>query len=459
MRALAYFTIDPEAPRTDPAGLEQLTRRFEAFCTTKRHTSMGVFAEDVREAGRPRYQEMLEHIRKSKVGFLIVVPDAGHLGPTLQEQVGRVLELDSMSCQVVCDDPEVPDPLQSAMRAAQGSPASAARRDRIREGMRAKAARGLGLGKPPYGYRVSHDGVLRPVDTEAEVVRSIFRMYLEQEGGVRAIARDLNDRGLRTRRGQRWSMVTVRDILRNSAYIGTYRRFGLRIPGSYEAVVSDSDFRQVQERMQSRSPVRRHPKGEPFLLSSILYCGHCGQRMMGVTRRQTWRRKDGERARGEYRYYQCQSRINRSQCQYHTTRAIPLEEEVLDKVKAFTPATFSHSANGNGASSGDRTQVESRLKALSRRYADVVQRAAGGGITLQQLRVAVEEIDAAQRSVEERLAVLDGGEEGMRGLLESHHEKVHSMWDGMDIAERQEALRALVAKVIVKDGSVEVVPR
>ena len=41
-----------------------------------------------------------------------------------------------------------------------------ARRDRIREGMRAKAARGLGLGKPPYGYRIGHDGTAHPVITD-----------------------------------------------------------------------------------------------------------------------------------------------------------------------------------------------------------------------------------------------------------------------------------------------------
>ncbi len=420
---------------------------------------MGVFAEDPCQPGRLRYAEMLEHIRKSRVGFLVVVPGAADLGDTLEEQVGRVLELDSLSCQVLCDDPEVPDPLQNALKLLQGSPAAAARRDRIKEGMRAKAARGLGLGKPPYGYRIGYDGVLRPVEDEAHVVRYIFRTYLEHDGGVRAIARDLNDRGLRTRRGQRWSMVTVRDILRNSAYIGTYRRFGLRIPGSYEPIISDPDFRQVQERMQSRSPVRRHPRGEPFLLASILYCGHCGQRMMGVTRRQTWRRKDGERARGEYRYYQCQSRINRSQCQYHTTRAAELEELVLERVKALTPDLFAVSRNGTDHGSSDRSQAEGRLKALGRRYVDAVQRAASGGMTLQQLKAAVTELDAARQSLQERLLLIDGGHERLRDMMEAQHNRLHSEWDDMAIGDRQEVLRALVSKVIIKDGTVEVVPR
>ena len=83
--------------------------------------------------------------------------------------------------------------------------------------MRAKAAKGLGLGKPPFGYKILWDGAFAVVEDEAEIVRAMFDRYATTDGGVRAVATWLNDAGKRTRRGQRWSMVTVRDILRNTA--------------------------------------------------------------------------------------------------------------------------------------------------------------------------------------------------------------------------------------------------
>ena len=58
-------------------------------------------------------------------------------------------------------------------------------------------------------------------------MRYIFRLYLKDGLGIRRIARRLNEEGLRTRRDGLWSMVTVRDILRNRAYVGTYSRFGV----------------------------------------------------------------------------------------------------------------------------------------------------------------------------------------------------------------------------------------
>ena len=114
--------------------------------------------------------------------------------------------------------------------------------------------------------------------------------------------------------------------------------------------------------MTSRSPGRRRGRSAPFVLAGLLYCGHCGQRMMGVTRHQTWHRKDGERRRGEYRYYQCQSRINRSQCDYRTVRAAEVDDRVLAQIRSAgadgarqvedetEPGTVARSAADNGRS-------------------------------------------------------------------------------------------------------------
>jgi site-specific DNA recombinase len=447
MRSIGYFTFDP----TNADAEVSLTRAYEDFAARGGHIATGCFAEDVSVDGRPKWDEMLKTIEDSRLGYLVVVPSAEHLGPTLQEKVRRVLDLDTLSCETVCDDAEYPDPLQNAVR-AQSGPDS--RRERIREGMRAKAAKGLGLGKPPFGYKIIYDGTFRVVEPEAVVVRAMYDRYANDDGGVRAVASWLNDAGHRTRRGQRWSMVTVRDILRNTAYIGTYRRFGLRLPASYEAIVDRNVYRQVQEKMQGRSPVRRNPKGEPFLLSGIIYCGHCGQRMMGVTRRQTWRRKDGERARAEYRYYQCQSRINRNQCEYRTVSAPELEESVLDQVKrgmADGSTSAPDVAPDPNRTDEVRKEILSRAAGMRRRYQAVVERAATGGMTLAQLRAVTVEAEASMQATADQLALVDSGAEGVRQLAESSRERLAYLWDDLAIGERQEVLRTLVAKVTVKD--------
>ena len=436
--------------------LQSMNRRFDEYCAEGGHLAAGTFADTTDNGERPRWNTMVSQIKESGLGYLVVVPSAAHLGATLEERIERVLAMDAILCKVVCDDPELPDPLQSAVSFERST-----RGERIRAGMLAKAARGMGLGKSPYGYRLQVDGSLRLVEEEAEVVRSMFQSYADGRGGVRAIAQDLNDHGLRTRSGRRWSMITVRDILRNTAYVGTYRRFGLRMPDTHDRVVTPQLFRQVQDLMRSRNhvPSRSFTKGDPFLLTGMIYCGHCGQRMMGVTRRQTWRRKDGERIRGEYRYYQCQSRINRNQCAYRTVRAPAIEDEAVGAVRALFPLDGEVDASTGAVRTAlQRKEAERRLDALSRKYRATIHRAAIGGINLRELRAAQEETARAKRSLRDRQARAADDAEAVTLFIEDEREKLHYLWEDIDVAERRDALQTLVSRVVVTDGRAEVVP-
>ena len=423
---------------------------------------MTLFTDQQEETDWQALDDMIQHIRESGSGFLVVVGDPTHLGSTLEEAVERLLAIDQLGSQVICTNAEMPDPLQGLMRSFLSTGSGAARRRRIREAMQAKALLGLGLGRPPYGYRIGIGGKLEEVPREAELVRLMFRLYGEEGLGVRSIAGYLNERGFRTRRGQGWSMVTIRDILRNSVYIGTYARFGLRLPGAHQRLVSPQEFRQAQDLMQSRSPMGRRVGTEPFLLSGLVYCGQCGNRMIGVTRRQTWRHKDGQRMRGVYRYYQCQSRTNQSRCDYHTWRAADLEDAVVAKVRqelaevetaalpARSPATSA--ANLDGPATQERGAAWPTH--LRRRYLRYLQRAADGAISLSRLRTLLEEL-LRERKVWERAADARGDR---GGALPSHTLIAQNPdgWERTDWATRREVLKSLVEYVEVRDREVVV---
>ena len=325
MRAIGYFCAQA-GPGAETAILEQ-QEAFDAYCRRNRHQTVATFTEDSPDGDHSGFEEMLNHMRSSGSEYLVVLPDAHYVGDSMESVVRRVLELDALRAKVVCSDSEMPDPLQQALRHWRKG---GSRGERIRSAMMAKALRGEGLGKPPYGYAIGSDGRLEVVPEESEAVRLIFRMYNRDGVGMRRIVRSLNEKGVPTRGGRGWSLVTVRDVLRNRSYLGTYTRFGLRVPANHPAIIDRDDFRLAQEKMERGRTRRRasHPS-EPFLLSGLAYCANCGNRMMGVSRRQGWRRKDGTSSVGQYRYYQCQSRANQGTCGYHTWRAGDLEEAAL----------------------------------------------------------------------------------------------------------------------------------
>ena len=59
---------------------------------------------------------------------------------------------------------------------------------------------------------------------EAEIVRTIFRMYTEQGKGFRRIAQELNGLGYRSKNGKKFSHNSVGDIISNSKYYGNLTR-------------------------------------------------------------------------------------------------------------------------------------------------------------------------------------------------------------------------------------------
>ena len=440
MRALGYFRTEDGPDRRG-----ELEQAFLDYCHIHLHQPVKTFGDTAlaEDGPLPEYDRLVRYMGESRGSFLVVVPDAEHLGGDLESVVRRLVELESAGAKVICEDDDHPDPLQGALRSLGVKGVSRERSRLIRESMHARALDGRGLGRPPYGYGIGATGTLEVVPEEAWIVQLVYSLYTIEGLGLRLIAQRLNARGFLTRRGGKWSVATIRDILRNSVYMGTYTRYGLRLPKSHGAIVSPEVFRAAQDATRARRPVRRRRNREPFLLSGLVYCAYCGNRMMGVTRRQMWKRKDGRRARGVYRYYQCQSRNNLSLCDYHTWRASRLEDTVLAELRRQSDA--GHSRRHRRHDIADPAAVrETAVRNAARRFLRAVRRAARGELTLQALGKQVTDLDAA------RTPAADAGRPA--DVAESL-----ASWESLDMPARQSFLADQIARVMVRDDAVRVV--
>jgi site-specific DNA recombinase len=125
--------------------------------------------------------------------------------------------------------------------------------ERVKVGMTQKAKKGvgyLGFGQP-YGFTYA-DKRLSVNEPEAEVVRRIFRLYLDLHT-LSEIAEQLNAEGLPTKNGGRWQKGTVASILRNPLYCGFTEWDGIVRAAKHERLVELADFNAVQELMVLRS--------------------------------------------------------------------------------------------------------------------------------------------------------------------------------------------------------------
>jgi len=465
VRAIGYFREMPSR------SLAEQSEEFLAFCTKNGYEAVAAFLDAKADESSPGFRQLLDFVRQQQSsGFLVIVLNRlGALGDGALETARRYFQLASLGVRVIAVDTgdEVARLLMDLWLEYR---ANGTLSEKVRTAMRTRAVKGEALGRPPYGYRVGPRRRLVVVTEEGSVVRYIFRLYLKDGLGIRRIARRLNEDGLRTRRQGLWSMVTVRDILRNRAYVGTYSRFGVRVPASHAPLISQEDFQVVQQRLDQRRPTGGSRHVSPFLLSGLAYCGYCGNKMIGVTRKQRWkRRSDGEVRTAQYRYYQCESRTNRSLCDYHTRRAEELDDEVRTAISAGAGTPLIHRP-GNGASAAAHNEQEARrlrqkARRLDRRLEQCLDAAATGAMNQEKLLSTGLVLATEHLELEEHLALSNRvtQEQLSEGERRKHQaalvQSLKRDWDALPLHRRQELLREIIARVVIKDDAIETVLR
>jgi site-specific DNA recombinase len=469
VRAIGYFH---EHTGKASQSLAEQSRAFLEFCRVNGYEATATFLDAALQNGdRAGYRQLIDFLRqRPDRGFtLVVVPSLVSLGDDLRQVARRYFQLVSMGVKVMSleDGDDVPTALLSLWTEKEGERLG----QKVQAAMRRKAVKGEVLGRPPFGYRVGPRRRLEIVPEEATVVRYIYRLYLRDGLGIRLIARRLNEENMRTRRGGLWSMVTVRDILRNRTYLGTYSRFGVRVPASHPPLISSDDFRRVQERLDSRRPELGKRQASLFLLSGLAYCGYCGNKMIGVSRRQRWERRDGSERGAEYRYYQCESRTNRSLCDYHTRRAPVLEEQVRQAILGQGPSSTASIPRGGdegmalAEAQANSRRLRARLRRLDRRleqHLDAVTRGRLSRDRFDSLSVALgaeqlaleESLAEAERLAHQQASAAERARRQERALA-----RLRSEWDRLPPPQRQALLRELLERVVVRDDGIRAMLR
>ena len=192
---------------------------------------------------------------------------------------------------------------------------------KVRSVIRRRQEDGKWICAAPYGYIVNKKQQFEVVPVEAEIVRRIYRLYIDG-WGYKKIANTLTDEGIPTpRMAERerkiaegedyrrsvksaWSIATVQGILDNDFYIGTLRqgkytrakingRDILRdeveqivIENHHQPIMDYRTFAAVRALREKRAKYNyRGVKINENVYSGFLECGDCGAPMFALSRR------------------------------------------------------------------------------------------------------------------------------------------------------------------------------
>jgi DNA invertase Pin-like site-specific DNA recombinase len=199
--------------------------------------------------------------------------------------------------------------------------------ERIRDKIAASKRKGMWMGGvPPLGYRVE-DRKLRIIDSEAEIVRAIFRRYAEL-GSVRLVKEELDARGIKSKSwtsasgrpigGKPFSRGALYLMLQNRTYLSEIVHKGQSHPGDHAPIIDQPLWDAAQSRLADNTAERSSGtrSRQPSLLAGILFDPD-GNRMTPT---------HAVKSATRYRYYVSHSPITKDQTELSPGLRLPAAE-------------------------------------------------------------------------------------------------------------------------------------
>ncbi len=372
--------------------------------------------------------------------------------------------------------------------------------ERSRRGKLHKAKQGVvnALSAAPYGYKYIRKtdtsiAYYEAIESEAGVVRMVFKMYTQQNLSINAIARSLSQRGISTRTGNtRWDRSVVWAMLRNLAYGGracygkteqsprqritkplrqknsisnrpSCRRERPRaewIEVSVPALVSKETFALAQEQLTKNKHHSLRRTIMPSLLQGMLVCQQCGYALY---------RSSTPSAQRRLYYYRCfgsdaYRRPTGALCTNRPVRQDYLDEFVWNEILRLLEddrlvQTEIERRKETARNADPRRQrleelrgEQTRLKKNAERLITAYQE---NLVSLSQLRERMPELNKRTRAVETELQSLEtGAMDQARYLqlsesLDGFRSKLRTRAKTLNICERQQIVRLLVKEILV----------
>ena len=324
----ARISVDEELDR-DNVSIENQKSILSDFVTTHFPNSTLTFFEDRDRSGytfeqREGYQEMRRGLMSHKYDILIV-KDFSRFSRRNSRGLVELEDLRDAGVRIISigdniDFPNDDDWLKIQFQFLINEMPVTDTSKKVRSVVKRRQEEGRWLCAAPYGYILNKQQVFEVVPTEAEVIRTIFKLYLDG-WGYKKIANYLTDNNVPTPRMSEcerraaagepvrrktkaaWAIVTVQGILDNDFYIGTLRQgkfTRVKINGTdrkldesehrvfehhHQEIIDYRTFATVRALRKSRSTNNyRGVRVNDNVYSGLLLCGDCGSPMFAMSR-------------------------------------------------------------------------------------------------------------------------------------------------------------------------------
>ena len=255
----------------------------------------------------------------------------------------------------------------------------------------------------PLGYKVI-DKKLSIDNETAPIVQRIFELYLSGHK-MTEIIQYLNGIGVKTIQGNSYHKSTIRRILENRKYLGIYKYADTEIHGGIPQIIDNKTFADAQLLLEKnrKAPARLKALDENYLLTTRLYCGHCGSPMSG----ESGRSRNGS----IHQYYKCNTARKHGDCKKKPVKKAYVEDLVVEHIiNDLTDEKINDMATKISALSAKNgnTDTIKRLKKLLKENEEATAnliKAIETGKAVEMLTAQIEKRQSEHKDLESQLAV------------------------------------------------------
>jgi site-specific DNA recombinase len=412
--------------------------------------STAVSASRFGSTRRGGFEKLLADLESDRFGAGILILWEPKRGSRRVSEWARLIELcDDRGVQVFVtshrrmydmQDPRDRRALQ--LESVDGEYDSAQKSEAIRRAIGANAAAGKPHARTPFGYRrryeVNSGGkrilvAQEPDAAEAPVVREIFdRLYRGHT--LKAICRDFDARGIRTRHGKPWDPSKLRQVALRPIYCGLrvhapgtrHRDLTGAVEATWPALIDRHIYFAVRSMLMDPARKTTRPGRGIHLLSQIVACDVCGAPLSTTYRY------------GNGREYQCRAgshvRVIADDLDQYATAAIFAylsRDDVLADLRRSMAGQDDQEIN----------EVRGRL-AEARAELNELRAAVSAG------KLSVGSLVAAEPGILTRIDDLEARERelstppALAGLV---GDDIRERWDGMPMSAKREVARMLLS--------------
>lgn len=317
---------------------------------------------------------------------------------------------------------------------------------------------GIHMSRPPLGYDAAYneegDRYLVINEHEADLVRKVFRMYLDGNGVVK-IAKHMNTFS-RGKEGGVWDSKYIKDILKNWTYTGRNhfkpdhweeeKRIVTDV--KHEAIISDQEFKLVEKMMERKAKGHMSKSSYDYPYGGIIRCGDCGATYVGTSTVQ--KLKSGKKI---YKSYRCRNHYTNGTCGAPSIQENSLNALVFEKI--MITSNKIQEKKESVKAKADKRMLTKEVETSNRRRKNWMMALGDGKLSPDDYATLIDEEEARMKEVyaqfqdEEELYINELDIDQIKEMMVN----IKDNWELLEPDTQKQLIQSMFRKIVIKKES------